>query len=217
MNIKLENVSIYYEIYGTGEPIIFIHGNQEDHHIFDILIEALKDVYQIYVLDSRNHGQSSKHSDYSYEAMTQDLYEFINKLEIKNPNILGFSDGGIIALKLAIKAPNIINKLILCGVNYDVKGIKKKAYNQMLDEYKKTTNPLVKLMLDYPHISKKQIKNIDIKTLIVVGENDVIKLKHTRSLHHMIKDSILLILDHKTHDDYITNSDILKTIIKKFV
>lgn len=217
MKIKLKNVSIYYEIYGKGDPMIFIHGNQEDHHIFDTLIDALKDSYQIYALDSRNHGQSSKHTDFSYEAMTNDLYEFITMLEIKNPTVLGFSDGGVLALKLAIKAPNIANKLILCGVNYDVKGIKKSAYNEMLSAYKKTHNPLVKLMLDHPHISKKKIKNIEIKTLIVVGENDVIKLRHTRSLHHMIKDSSLLILDHKTHDDYITNSDVLKTMIKKFV
>jgi pimeloyl-ACP methyl ester carboxylesterase len=217
MMIKLKNVALHYEVFGKGDPLILIHGNQEDHHIFDCLIDTLKDSYHIYALDSRNHGQSSKHAIFSYDAMADDLIEFISKLNIDNPSILGFSDGGIVALKLAIKAPNDIDKMILCGVNYDVKGLKKSAYNDMLEEYRKTNNPLIKLMLDEPHILKKHIKKIKINTLIVVGQYDVIKLSHTKSLHHLIKNSKLLILDSKTHDNYIMNSDVLKPIIKTFI
>jgi pimeloyl-ACP methyl ester carboxylesterase len=217
MKIKLTQVSINYEIYGNGEPLILVHGNQENLHIFDVLIESLKDSYQIHALDSRNHGISTSHFDFSYDAMADDLHEFILKLDIKHPSILGFSDGGIIALKLAIKAPNILNKLILCGTNYNVKGIKKNAYNQMLSEYKQTENPLIKLMLEQPSILKKNIKKIRKETLIIVGQYDVIKLKHTYKLNHMIKHSKLIILDHKTHDNYITHSDALKNIIKDFI
>ncbi|BCR35995.1 alpha/beta fold hydrolase [Mariniplasma anaerobium] len=217
MKIKLTHITMNYEIYGKGKPLILVHGNQEDHHIFDCLIDALKDSYHIYALDNRNHGDSSKNDDYSYDAMTDDLYEFILKLDIQHPSILGFSDGGIIALKLAIKVQNLLNKLILCGVNYDVKGITKKAYKDILNEYNKTKNPLLKLMIDQPHILKNSIKNIELNTLIIVGQYDVIKLKHTHKLHHMIKNSKLMILDHKAHDDYIIDKDDLKNIIKEFV
>lgn len=217
MKIKLTHVSINYEIYGKGEALILVHGNQEDHHIFDSLIESLKDSYQIYALDSRNHGKSSKHDDFSYEAMTNDLYEFIQKQDLGHPSVLGFSDGGIIALKLAIKAPNVMNKLVLCGVNYDVKGLRKKAFLDMLSEYEKIKNPLLKLMIDQPHILKKNIKNIKTKTLIVVGQNDVIKLRHTHKLHHMIRNSKLIILKNRSHDNYVVNKDDLKSIIQNFI
>ncbi len=217
MHIKLTNVKINYEIIGNGRPLILIHGNQEDLHIFDCLVKTLKDTYQIYAIDSRNHGQSSKHINVSYDAMTEDLYEFINKLHINKPSILGFSDGGVIALKLAIKAPNLVDKMILCGTNYHYKGLDKKTYKAILKSYKKTFNPLVKLMLEEPKISKKTIKKIDVKTLIVVGQHDVIKSRHTQKLHHMIKKSELLILEHKTHDNYIVGKDDLASIIKKFI
>jgi pimeloyl-ACP methyl ester carboxylesterase len=206
-----------YEKYGKGKPIILIHGNQEDHHIFDRLIESLKNSYCIYAIDSRNHGDSSKHTVFSYDAMTEDLNEFILKLKINKPSILGFSDGGIVALKLAIKTHNLIDKLILCGVNYNVKGLKKDAYKAMIDEYNKTKNPFIKLMLDQKDILKKEINQIDIETLMIVGQYDVIKLRHTKKLHQMIKNSKLLILKDKTHDSYIVDKDDLKDIINEFI
>lgn len=217
MKIKLTDVIINYEIYGKGKPLLLIHGNQEDYHIFDVLIEALKDCYQIYAIDSRNHGNSSKHVNLSYDAMTEDLNEFIIKLDIHKPSILGFSDGAIIALKLAIKAPNIIDKLILCGVNYDVKGLLKKVYKAIVREFDKTKNPFLKLMIDEPHIEKKKIKKIESKALIIVGQYDITKLSHTKRLHHMMKNSKLIILENKTHDNYVVDKDDLKNIIKDFI
>lgn len=217
MYIRLTNVNINYEIYGKGRPLILIHGNQEDLHIFDCLIESIKDIYQIYALDSRNHGNSSKHLDVSYEAMTNDLIEFIKELNIDKPSLLGFSDGGVIALKLAIKAPDMIDKMILCGTNYHYKGLDKNTRKDILKAYNHNNRPLLKLMLEQPTISRSTVKKIDLKTLIIVGQNDVIKLKHTKKLHQMIKGSNLIILSDKTHDDYIVKKDDLKLIIREFI
>lgn len=217
MNIKLTNVSIAYEVFGKGKPLILLHGNMEDRHIFDPLIDSIKDTYKIYAVDSRNHGKSSKHTVFSYDDMSQDLHEFITKLKIDKPSILGFSDGGIIALKLAIKAPHIISKLILCGVNYNTKGLIKKVYKAMHAKYKKDGSPYIRLMLNEPNIVKKDLKQIDHKTLITVGEFDVIKASHTQKLHQLLKNSELIILKGKNHNNYITNVDDLKDLIKDFI
>lgn len=217
MNIKLTHVNINYEVYGKGKPLILLHGNQEDLHIFDCLIKSLQDSYQIYALDSRNHGKSSKHIDISYDVMASDLFEFIKALNINKPTLLGFSDGGVIALKLAIIAPNLLDKMILCGTNYNYKGLEKSTYKDILRAYKLSNNSLLKLMLKYPKIPKTKLKKINLETLIIVGKNDVIKLKHTQKLHHLIKKSKLIILDSKSHDDYIVDKDDLKSIIKKFI
>ena len=58
MIINVNNVKLYYEIYGQGKPIILVHGNSETHEIFDVLIENLKENYKVYALDSRCHGKS---------------------------------------------------------------------------------------------------------------------------------------------------------------
>ena len=216
MRIKVNQLELHYEIFGQGEPLLLLHGNQEDYHIFDELIEQLKDNFMIYAIDSRNHGQSGRSIDFSYDSMTQDIYQFIRHLKINKPHILGFSDGGIIGLKLAILAPNLVNKLIICGVNYKPKGLNKKIRKELLIEYKENMSPYIKLMLDEPVIRKKDIKSVTLKTLILVGEKDVIKPKHTLKLHHMLEKSKLVILEDETHDSFVVHSTKLAPYIRDF-
>lgn len=217
MHIKVNQIDIHYEIFGQGEPLILLHGNQEDFHIFNELIDDLKEDFMIYAIDSRNHGESGRSIDFSYDAMTQDVYHFIRHLKINKPHILGFSDGGIIALKLAILSPNLLSKVIVCGVNYKPKGLNKKIRKALKKEYEENMSPYIKLMLDEPKFKKKDLKSIPLKTLILVGDHDVIKPKHTLKLHNMIKRSKLIILENETHDSFVVHSTKLKPYILDFI
>jgi pimeloyl-ACP methyl ester carboxylesterase len=217
MHIKVNQIDINYEIFGQGEPLILLHGNQEDYHIFDELIESLKNNFMIYAIDSRNHGQSGRSIDFSYDTMTQDIYQFIRHLKINKPHILGFSDGGIIALKLAIVSPNLLNKVMVCGVNYKPKGLNKAVRKELKKAYEEDMSPYIKLMLDEPKFKKKDLKNISLKTLILVGSKDVIKPKHTLKLHNFIKRSKLIILEDETHDSFVVHSTKLKPYIIEFI
>lgn len=213
MKIKVNEVELSYEIYGQGAPLILLHGNQEDAHIFDELIDALASDFLIYAIDSRNHGKSSKSIQVSYDMMVQDVYQFIRTLKINKPHLLGFSDGGIIGLKLAIYAPNLLDKLIVCGANYHPKGLVKHSRKALKREYREHKHPLIKLMINEPKIRKEELKSISNKTIIIAGEHDVIKLKHTNKMHQLINDSKLIILKDHTHDSYIIHSNLLKPYI----
>lgn len=217
MKINVNQVELYYEVTGQGYPIILLHGNQEDIHIFDKLVNSLKNHYKIYAIDSRNHGKSSKTDDFSYDAMTKDIALFIQALKIKKPHLLGFSDGGIIGLKLAISNPNLLNKMIICGANFNPSGFTKTVLKELKNDYKLNPSPYIKLMLKEPNIKKKALKTITNETLIVVGEHDGIKLDHTKTLHSSIDKSKLIILENHTHDSYIINQDILKPYIIDFL
>lgn len=217
MKIKVNQIELNYEVFGQGEPLILIHGNQEDYHIFDELIDRLKNDFLIYAIDSRNHGLSGKNIDFSYDAMSQDVYQFIRHLKINKPHLLGFSDGGIIGLKLGIFAPNLLNKLIICGVNYKPNGLNKKIRKALKQEYRNQMSPYIKLMLEEPKIKKKDIKKVDLKTLIIVGDKDVIKPKHTIKLHRMLKRSKLIILENETHDSFVVHSAKLEPYIREFI
>ena len=98
MNINVNNVNLYYEVYGDGDPIMLLHGNSETHEIFDKLIEKLKDKYKVYAIDSRCHGKSEDTKIISYELMRDDVICFIKKLNISKPILYGFSDGGNIGV-----------------------------------------------------------------------------------------------------------------------
>lgn len=214
MIFKREGIHIYYRVNGSGKPLLLLHGNGEDHHTFDVLVEKLQTRYTCYQIDSRCHGLSSKNLEISYDLMCDDILAFCDDMHFNQVDVIGFSDGGIIGLKLAIKYPQLIKNLYILGANFHPKGIEKKMMRQLKIWYKKEKNPLIKLMINEPNIPIKQLKKIRSMTTICAGEYDVIKLSHTKKLHHYIKDSQLIILPGHTHESYILDNDLLDNYIK---
>ena len=82
MVINVNGTSLFYETSGNGAPLLLLHGNGEDHHIFDALADKLAADFTVYSIDSRNHGQSEKTDDYAYETMAMDVYAFIDALQL---------------------------------------------------------------------------------------------------------------------------------------
>lgn len=217
MNINVNDINLYYEIYGKGTPIILVHGNGETHQIFDVLIDKLKDNYTVYAVDSRCHGKSEKTEKISYELMAQDMIEFIKKLKINKPIFYGFSDGGIIGLLIAIKEPKLLSKLIVSGANLNPNGISKVILILSKIVYFVTRNKLVRMMVKEPNISIKDLEKINIPTYVLAGEKDVIKEEHTRLIAENIKNSTLEIVPKENHSSYIVHNEKIYNIIKKYI
>src|SRR5699024_4874913 len=126
MYIDVNNTKLYYEIIGKGDPLILLHGNGEDHHIFDSEVTILKDYFTCYCIDSRGHGQSMPIEKYDYQDMANDLIAFITQLNLHKVTLYGFSDGGIIGLLIASQT-NLLSRLIISGANCNPHGLKIKT------------------------------------------------------------------------------------------
>ena len=124
MKVKVNDIVLNYDVVGSGYPIILLHGNGENYTIFNKLIDKLKEDYTVYAVDSRCHGESDDTEEVSYNLMAEDIIAFIKELNIENPMLYGFSDGGIVGLLVAIKEPELLSKLIVSGVNINPKGLK---------------------------------------------------------------------------------------------
>ena len=144
MFINVNNIRLYYEKHGEGNPLILLHGNEENHFIFDETVEKLKKYYTVYTLDSRDHGQSEKVKEYHYQDMANDIKDFIKQLDLKNVTLMGSSDGAIISLLASSDEPELIENLILAGVNVKPNGVIDEVYQDMKSQYQKTKNPLIK-------------------------------------------------------------------------
>ena len=216
MNIEVNDIDIYYEVYGEGKPIILLHGNSETHEIFDRLIERLKNNYKVYAIDSRCHGKSEKTEEISYDLMAVDMIEFIKKLKIDKPIVYGFSDGGIIGLLVAIKQPKLLSKLIISGANLNPNGMSKSMLIISKIGYFITRNKLFKMMIKEPNISRKDLEKIEIPTYVLAGEKDVIMEEHTRLIAENIKNSKLEIIPKENHSSYVVHSEKIYDIIKKY-
>ncbi len=180
MRVTTNAVSLYYEVRGKkGPTIIMLHGNGEDHTIFDRAVAYLEQKFIVYLVDSRGHGQSSPVKEYHYQDMVDDLAEFIRRLKLKRPAICGFSDGAIIGLMFASQHPNSLSRLIACGANTrpdTLKGLKMSVTRfGSLDK----KDPKVRMMLTEPDITAADLARIKVPVTVVAGSRDCVKRSDT--------------------------------------
>ena len=226
MYLKTNGIELYYEIAGQGapvitggqgEPVILLHGNGEDHTIFDVLIKRLSESRMVYAIDSRDHGKSSKVKDLDYGDMMEDVAAFIRELDIHRPIVYGFSDGGIMGLLLAIKYPGLISKLIISGANTAPDGAKRIYMILLRILYFFTRDRKAKLMLTQPNITDAELNTITAPTLVLAGSREFVKDEHTKNIANNIRGSVLKILEGETHDSYVIHSEKLYDAIEPFI
>ncbi len=217
MYIQLNSQILCYEKTGEGSPVILIHGNREDHHIFDPLAEKLSREHTVYALDSRGHGESATPKEYHYKDMAEDVINLINALDIEKPYLLGFSDGAIVALLVAIKASSLLSGIICCGANLSPAGISHRELREMKKAYKKTGDARILMMLTEPDISTEELRRISVPAMVFAGEKDCIKEKETFKISETILDCSLTILPGEDHLSYILETDKLYPYIKGFL
>ena len=194
--IRNDDAALYYEVHPSHADeapiLILLHGNGEDMSIFEGHIEPLLPYYTIIAVDSRGQGKSSRGKQpLSYELFAADLFTLINKLQIGNFLILGFSDGGNTALELALRHQERIAAMILIGANLSPDGLNPmvrkglqlqlvgKGLKGVFTRGKKDDSELVRLMLEHPNISPEQLEKITVPTLVITGEQDMIKDEHS--------------------------------------
>src|SRR6056300_1503679 len=127
--ISLFDTNIYYEEYGSGTPLLLLHGGFGSIHDFQNVISEYAKHFRVIAVDSPGHGRSEQADSLSFDIMTDYFSKMIDLLKLENVHIIGYSDGGITALLLAEKRPDKVNKIIASGVNSRMDGIK----NEMLE------------------------------------------------------------------------------------
>lgn len=209
-------IKLFYEKRGEGKPLLLLHGNGETHEIFDKLSKRLSEKYTVFCPDSRGHGKSSAVKEFDYNSMAEDIVGLIKALEIQKCILYGFSDGGIIGLIIAIKYPDLISGLIISGANVSPNGIKTfyLNYYKFINYFARSS--LYRLMLNQPYINISELNTINIPVLVTAGQNDMIKIKHTKMIAESIKGSELIILSKENHGSYIINSNKMCDIINDF-
>lgn len=116
MRIKANEIDLYYEQHGEGEPIIFSYGWLDDCSVWNYQIETIAKNYRVILYDHRGHGKSDKpKGDYSIETLSNDLHSIIQSLNLERVNLVGFSMGGETALSFTLKYPSKVSKLVLVG------------------------------------------------------------------------------------------------------
>jgi pimeloyl-ACP methyl ester carboxylesterase len=227
---KIRSFSMYYEVYGTGEPLLFIHGNGGSINNFLFQIPYFSKSYKVILADSRAQGKSVDNSDsLSYEMMADDLNALLDTLRLDSCYVVGWSDGGINGLLLAIRHPDKVKKLAVTGANLwpDSSAIDSFVYNWAM-EYNvslkqlpqtpenKNTLKLAHLLSYEPHITIEQLHKIQCPALIIGGDHDIILPKHTLLISESIPRSYLWIIPNSGHSTPIYYKDQFNDGVNEF-
>lgn len=213
MRVYVNGVEINVEKEGNGPSLVLLHGNGEDHTIFDRAVFHLSKHFTVYLPDSRGHGGSSPVDEYHYDDMAEDMYQLIRELRLERPVFCGYSDGGIVGLLLASRHPGLLSRLVVCGANTDPSMLKGLFMFRCRHSKALSSDPKVRMMLEEPHITADDLSRIDVPTTVVAGSRDAVRKEDTEFIASSIKGAEMLILRGETHGSYIEDGGKLARIV----
>ncbi len=212
MWINVNGIKMYYEMHGSGRPLIMLHGNSEDHTIFYDSRVLLSKHFTVYTMDSRGHGHSTRVEELHYCDMADDMIAFMDQLDLRDVIFYGFSDGGIIGLLAAMRCDRI-GMLITSGANLTPAGVMAPFRLIAKAAYAVTKDPKMKLMLDEPDISTDELAQIKVPTVVMAGEKDLVLGKETAKIAMAIPGAKLRIIPGEGHGSYIVHKSRIADII----
>ncbi|MFD1468535.1 alpha/beta fold hydrolase [Hymenobacter caeli] len=232
---RLRGFGMYCEVYGAGPPLLLIHGNGSSISAFAKQIPYFAKTYRVIVADSRGHGKSVNRIDsLSYEMMADDYAALLTALHVDSARVLGWSDGGINGLLLAIRHPEKVKMLAVTGANLrpDTTAVEPDVLRRVTRTYTKFNalfkqpqpkTPLdslvhkyFRLLVEQPHISRAALHQIAVPTLVIGGDHDVIRPAHTLEIFASLRQAYLWILPNSGHSTLVAYAEEFNKTVDAF-
>src|SRR6516225_10110740 len=219
----VNGIKIWYAEFGQGEPVILLHGGLGNSNYWGLLVPALDTQYRVIVMDSRGHGRSTRNAQpYGYDLMASDVIALMDYLKISKAAIVGWSDGAILGLDIAIHHPERLTKLFAFAANSDPTGVadisKSPVFNAYIaraekeyqalsptpDQYKSFFDQISKMWETEPHFTAEQLRGITVPTWIVDADHDeAIKRENTEFMANEIPNTGLLLQPQVSHFSFL--------------
>lgn len=208
-----DGVTLYYETYGEGEPLLLVHGNGGSIGTLAAQIGHFKAKYKVIAMDSRDHGRSAdSEAPITYEKMTDDLAALIDHLKLGPVDVVGWSDGGIEALLLGVRHPGKVKKIVSMAANlnpgpeaFDPEVVALiKTMMDLLDGAKNTPQgrrqlKVVGMMQKEPNIPPAMLAKVAAPTLVLASDHDLIRIEHIVTIYKSLPNAQLAIFPNRTH------------------
>jgi pimeloyl-ACP methyl ester carboxylesterase len=223
---RIHGHTIRYALRGSGSTLVFLHGGGDSgEHSFAQQLDVFSEHHRIVAPDQVGQGRTPDiPGPLSYSAMMEDTAALLQKLKLTHVDVVGFSDGGILALMLAVRHPELIRRLVISGVNIAPEGLRPES----LEELRATQNPkpktidekLAQLWLTSPtetELNLGLLAKISQPVLVISGDRDAIRLEHTLEIFHALPDAELCVLPGTDHATFSGRAEWLNPIISAFL
>jgi pimeloyl-ACP methyl ester carboxylesterase len=234
---EVNGAAIWYAMYGSGLPVVMLHGGLANSNYWGNQVPVLAQNYQVIVIDSRGHGRSTRSAaPYGYELMASDVLGVMDKLNIRKAAIVGWSDGAIIGLSLAMNHPDRVGRLFAFAANSDPSGVKdvdkspvftqfiargEKEYEALSPTpkgYKQFVEEISAMWAKQPNWTKADLERIKVPTWIVDADHDeAIYRTNIELMADTIPDAGLLIQPEVSHFSMLQAPDQFTADVLRFL
>jgi len=219
----VNGIRVWYAEFGRGEPVLLLHGGLANSNYWGNQVPALAESYRVIVVDSRGHGRSTHDEQpYGYDLMASDVLGLMDFLKLPKAAVVGWSDGAILGLDIAIHHPERLSKLFAFAANSDPSGVADIAQSTVFnayiaraekeyqvlsptpDQYKSFVDQISKMWETEPHFTAEQLRVITVPTWIVDADHDeAIKRENTEFMANEIPDAGLLLQPQVSHFSFL--------------
>src|SRR5512140_549987 len=239
---NLNGIRMYYEIHGhrNSPPLILLHGGAGDGTQFDKQVPFFARQFRVIVPDMVGQGRTTDRPDsLTYHAMAEDVIALMDHLKIKRADIMGWSDGGITGLDIALNHSDRIDHLVTFGANFSPDGFDladilwnrtataenfgpetRRRYEELAPDpshYETAMNRIIALWRDQPNFTLEELGQIRAKVMIAAGENDVVRQDHTEALAHAIPGARLWIVPGASHSVIQEQPELVNRTVLEFL
>lgn len=216
----VNGIEMYYATYGTGNPVLLIHGGLGNADIWaNQVIDLMKD-HLVIVADSRGHGRSTRTQEpFGYDLMSADYLALLDYLKVDQVDLVGWSDGGIIGLDIAMHHPGRLKHLFAQAANITIDGVDPNVMNDKVfasyidwmgkdyarlsptpDQYDAFVTQISAMWGSQPNWTDAEVATIKVPTVVAAGDHDQAILRpHTEKIAKLIRGSKLVILPNTSH------------------
>jgi len=233
----VNGIRLWYAIYGHGNPVILVHGGLANSDYWGLQIPVLARRYQVIVLDSRGHGRTTRTAaPIGYDAMASDVLALMDTLHIGKAALVGWSDGAIIGLNIAIHHPERLTRLFAFAANSDPSGVKdvdkSPVFTAYIDrasreyaklsptptEFKAFLDNISKMWANEPHFTEAELRGVKVPTWIVDADHDeAIKRENTDYIASQIPGAGELILPAVSHFAFLQDPAMFDAALLRFL
>jgi len=234
----VDGIKLYYAKTGHGSPVVLLHGGLANSDYWGNQVKALAPHHTVIVVDSRGHGRSTRDArPYGYDLMADDVVALLDTLKIPKADIVGWSDGGILGLDLALRHPDRVGRIFAFAANTVTSGVKDgveknptfaayieragKEYQRLSatpKEYDAFVDQISHMWASQPNWTDAELKTIKAPVLIVDGDHDeAIKREHTEYIAATIPGAGLLILPNASHFAFLQDPALFNAALLQFL
>ena len=239
---EIGGLDTWYDESGQGDPLVLLHGGMCTNETWGGQTRSFSERFRVLAPERRGHGHTADvEGPLTYGVMATDTIGFLDQVVGGPAHLVGWSDGGIIGLLVAIERPDLVRKLVVIGTNYDTAGVVPEAeamFAQMTpdgpgmarlrglyamhspdgpEHWPVVFGKFMEMAAREPHVAEADLARISAPTLVLIGDDDMVSLEHTASLYRALPDGELAVVPGTSHTVLMEKPELMNRIVLDFL